>query len=148
MNNGLNHRLRKKILWILPVAGLAAILFFGIPDGVLYAKVWPAKWIPVGVLVAAAGFFVFRVLHLFGMDVYALNDGVNLGISAAFCVALVWAFNKPMDSWTYRAQFTVNGQTYRTYREKRGDSSINEGDSVAIVYSRRNPKNNKLNLIP
>ena len=155
--------------FLMPLIGVLLLVFFGMPDKVLYAKVGFEKWFPFFFIMFLIPFLLYKTL----LD-YKIRENIALGlaISSVFLVGPlfgVWSENlsekeldkngiiqkgvviqkwyvdfNDADEWLYKAKFNVKNNIFYTFSYKDTNNSIHVGDTILIKYSSKNPENNKI----
>jgi asparagine N-glycosylation enzyme membrane subunit Stt3 len=150
---------------------LVLLIFFGLPDIVLFSKSGIVRWFPFIAIFFGIPFLLYKTLSDF-----KIRQDVALAISigSVFIVGPLFGFwtsasaDKDLDNhhaiktgivsekwyatkhksntgeWLYKAQFQVDNKIYYTYTAVDEDDRVKIGDTVSIRYSRRNPENNEI----
>jgi hypothetical protein len=155
--------------YLLILIGLILLIFFGLPDVVLYSKSGFERWFPFIIIFLGIPFLLYKTLAdfkirtdialaisigsvlligpIFGIWTETLSDKdlekngeIKMGI-----VSEKWyAKKRNSGEWLYKAGFKVDNIIYYTYSKVDEDNSVKLGDTVLIKYSRRNPENNEI----
>jgi hypothetical protein len=156
--------------FLLILIGLILLIFFGLPDVVLYSKSGFERWLPIVVILLGIPFLIYKTLAefkirkdigltisigsvlligpLFGLWTESLSDK-DLDKNGEIKIGVVsekWYAKKHKSSnreWLYKAEFKVDNNIYHTYSYVDEDNIIKVGDTILIKYSKRNPENNK-----
>jgi hypothetical protein len=151
--------------------GLILLIFFGLTDVVLYSKEGLERWIPFLIIIFVLPFFIYKTLLDFKLRKdYALAISISsillIGPSFGFwtenlydkdlekngilvegVVFEKWQVKKHKSreyKWLYKGKFEVLDKDYFTFSIEDKDNSVNEGDTLRIKYSKRNPENNTI----
>ncbi|MEL7118181.1 MAG: hypothetical protein AAFO07_02035 [Bacteroidota bacterium] len=163
---------KKDPKYLVPLSALIVVilvLFFGLPDEILYAKKGILKWIPFLMIFGLIPFLITKVLNhhniridyiilgccaaifilgpSFGMWLGIQSDNdlkINGNISQGV-VYKKWLSNKnSKDEWLVRCHFYYEGKQYSTFSEEDTDNQFQVGDSLLIKFSKKFPDNNKI----
>jgi hypothetical protein len=155
------------------ISAIILIIFigFGLPDEVLYAKEGFIKWLPPLLIFFGLPFLIYKTLNAYKLrsDIsFGIAIGSILIIGPLFGIWTGNLSDKDLDKngvliegivieknqvrkhrsrnyeWLYRAEFKVSDEYFLTYSEEDKGNTVNEGDTVIIKYSKRNPKNNTI----
>jgi hypothetical protein len=160
-----------KMKYLVITIGLVLLIFFGLPDIVLYSKEGIERWFPFLIIILVLPFLVYKTLLDFKLRKdYALAISIStiliVGPSFGFwtenlsekdlekngklvegIVFEKWQVKKHKSryyKWLYKGEFVILDIYYYTFSEEDLNNSINEGDTLIIKYSKRNPENNKI----
>jgi len=157
--------------YLVILVGLILLIFFGLPDVILYSKSGFERWLPFIVIFFGITFLLYKTLVDFKIRkdiVLAISIGSVLLIGPSFGlwtgnlsekdlekngeikigrVSEKWYAKKHKSTegeWLYKAEFNVDNKVYHTFSNVDEDNIIKVGDTIMIKYSRRNPENNKI----
>jgi len=157
--------------YLVILVGLILLIFFGLPDVILYSKSGFERWLPFIVIFFGIPFLLYKTLVDFKIRkdiVLAISIGSVLLIGPSFGlwtgnlsekdlekngeikigrVSEKWYAKKHKSTegeWLYKAEFNVDNKVYHTFSNVDEDNIIKVGDTIMIKYSRRNPENNKI----
>jgi hypothetical protein len=163
-----NHKTKKYLPLLIC---LLLLLFFGMPDCVLYTKTGILKWFPFVIIFTAIPFLVYMsVYDLFVnkqivkiialVSVFIIGPGFGIwtekladkdinenGNITKGLVTEKWYSHKRNNAtgeWLYKAEFKTNKKIFTTFSYVDDDNTIKVGDPIMIKYSKRNPENNKI----
>jgi hypothetical protein len=162
---------QRKKKYILLLIGLLVLLFFGMPDSVLYAKTGILRWSPFVLIFTVLPLLVYlsvqdlfvnkQIVKIIALvSVFIIGPGFGIwtgkladkdlnenGIIIKGSVTEKWYSHKKntiTGEWLYKARFNTNNKTYFTFSNVDDNNTLNVGDPIMIKYSRRNPENNTI----
>jgi len=153
--------------YLLILTTLLFVLFFALPDFVLYSKIGFYRWFPFVIIFLAIPFLSYKTLTdfkikknvsvitassalligpLFGIWTKVISDKdlEQNGQTKMGIVSEKWYANKRKGEWLYSVKFKVENVIYHTFSNVNKDNRIKIGDTVLVQYSKRNPENNKI----
>ncbi|MFT3793236.1 hypothetical protein [Flavobacterium sp.] len=157
--------------YTLLLIGILLLLFFGMPDVVLYAKSGVLKWVPYGIIILVVPFLLYKILD--GMKINStlgwlipIGSVLMVGIpyghwtddlkekdlqqnGAVTDGVVVDVFEGSRESYHklyFVGEFEVDGKTYQTFSYDNKDHRFQIDDSIVVEYSRRNPENSRVIL--
>lgn len=145
------------------------ILFFGLPNEILYAKEGILEWVPFIIIFALTPWRISRVLiphniskdHIqciycaaililgpsfgFWSGIQAENDLKLNGKLAIGVMYKKWlSHGNSEDEWLVRCYFSYKGEKYSTFSEEDVFNQFQTGDSLMIRFSANFPDNNRI----
>ena len=162
--------MNRKTLYLFLLIGLIFLIFFGLGERFLYAKSGIEKWLPFILIFAGFPFLLYKCLAqyikrqdmvlglaigsvliigpVFGIwsDKISEEDLSKNGVKTKAIVIEKW-WHKPKSQsgeWLLRCKFTAKGQLYHTFSYEDKDNQFEIGDTLTVIYSKRNPENSKI----
>lgn len=150
---------------------LIVLVFFGLPNAILFAKSGILKYIPFLLIFIPAPYLLYRSLEQFKLK---NNICINIAIGSIFIIGPtfgIWSDFKTEQElnsngkitigiiskkwydknyrdfdgeWLYQVRFKVDNKNYHTYSEVDKLNKLNKGDSIKVRYSLINPEINKI----
>ena len=160
--------------YIILLLFLILLITFGLSDTILYGKEGFITWIPYILIFFVIPFLIYKSIDsykvrkdislgiaigsvliigpLFGIWTEHLSDK-DLSENGIITKGIVIEKTKVRKhksynyKWIYRAEFKVSDQDYITFTKDDERNIVNEGDTVIVKYSKRNPENNTIIVI-
>src|SRR5688572_5848960 len=156
-----------KYLLLILYIGLLLLIFFGLPDSILYSRDI-LRWIPFILIVIVQTYLLYRLLKSFKVKpMYLLaicavsvlvigpsfafyleyqdeKDFQRKGKSVKGVVYKKWYAIGKNSEWLLRCEYIVNGIRYSTFSETDEDNSYKIGDTLTIVYFEDYPPKYKI----
>jgi len=158
--------------YLIPVAVLiitVLILFFGLPNEILYAKNGILKWSPFVIIFILIPWLISKILnphkiredyilYIYCAAILILGPsfGIWSGIQSENDIKLnghltkgiiykKWLSNrKSGNKWLIRCYFQYEGKKYSTFSQEDVYNQYQIGDSLEIEFSKNFPDNNKI----
>jgi hypothetical protein len=155
-----------KILYSLLLAGqIVLLLTFG--DSVIYAKSGIERWLPYLIILGGIPFSIYLLLKQISKKKKDRNQMIAGGsILVLDPLFGLWAYHtaeKDLDKNGKQTQgkvietfgkgrnvkciFTVGGRQYETFTKTDRQHKVEAGDYTTVIYSSRNPENNKIPVL-
>ncbi len=171
-----NKYRKGSLLYALILIGIVAFLFLGMPDSILYATTGFLKWLPFVLIFIVIPVLLFRTLlgftSIFGSkiwlilaiplasililgpsfgiytDHYKNTDLLENGTKTKGIIAKKWySIAKSYKGYYIQCEFKVDSLKFLTFSKKDENNIYKIGDTMTILYSKKNPQNNKI-LLP
>lgn len=146
----------RNTLLLLLYAGLLLLLFFGMPDAILYS-LGPERWLPVVLIFLLLPYVLHLVLRsfrvgrmqfiwlpasflstliLFGKMTGKREDAAfrEIGVRTPGVVYTKQPSTAKGNYWVLRCQYTVNGRVYSTFTQTDRHHAYEVGDTLTVVY--------------
>ena len=146
-----------KYLLLLFYIGLLLLIFFGLPDKVIYSH-GIVGWTPFVLIFGAQTFLLYHLLLSFKVNSkYVLGTcalsvliiGPSFGFYGSYqekmafqksgietkgIVYKKWYSLKKNSEWLVRCQYVVDGMVYSTFSETDNDNKDKVGDTLTVIY--------------
>jgi hypothetical protein len=153
----------RSFFYLLSLVGLLFLLFWGLPDSILYAKGGIMRWLPLFLIFFLLPILLYKILMTLRID-YVWSLSVALG--SIFIVGPAFGFWtgylsdldlekygkkttgiisekwKSKNTWLFKATFKVDGIEYKTFTQTESENIYHIGSFVTVKFSIRNPENN------
>lgn len=157
--------------YLVITIAIILLVFFGLPDNILYSKEGIAHWSPFILIIFVIPYFIYKTLLDFKLRpdyTFAISFASILLIGPSFgywtenlsakdleknganvegIVSEKWQVKKYESQeykWLYKGEFVIFDKTYQTFSKEDVNNTVNEGDTLIIRYSKRNPQNNTI----
>lgn len=149
--------------YLLSIVGILFLLFWGLPDTILYAKGGIMRWLPIAIIFFLVPILLCKTLTALKID-YVWSLCVALGsvfiIGSAFGFWTGYLSNsdlekygkkttgiisekwKSKNTWLFKATFKVDEKEYKTFTQTEYENIYHLGSIVTVKFSMRNPENN------
>ena len=152
-----------KIFYLLSYLLLLTLIFFGLPDTVLYSQ-GTKKWIPFLLIFFVQTFLLYKLLSsfsvsgknkkfatalsvlllgpLFGIYLGKMEKKVlrDQGVETKGIVSKKWYSYGKNGSWLLRCNFQVEAKTYSTFSVTDRNNIYKIGDTLTIIYNENFPQ--------
>lgn len=153
------------IIPILALIIVILILFWGLPNEILYAKSGISRWLPFIIIVGLIPWLISKTLHphkirkdyvvgIFCAAILILGPifGIWWGIQSENDIKLNGTITKGVisekwysgDEYLIKCIFYYEGVEYSTFSEEDSCNQFQEGDSLEIEFSKEFPNNNRI----
>lgn len=159
----------KNLTPIVVLIATILILFFGLPDEILYAKKGILRWLPFIVIFGFVPWLISIILNphkirkgyiqgiycaaililgpSFGIwsGIQSENDlELNGGLTKGVIYEKWFSNSKSGDEWLLKCYFQYEGKKYSTFSEEDVYNQFQIGDSLKIKFSKNYPDNNRI----
>ena len=156
-----------KIPNFLILIGSFCLLFFGIPPFILYSKYILVQLILVSSILFVVPYFIYKTgvdfklkkktaqtialfsvliigpsFGLWGMYISERDLTEHKGSTKGVVINSWPNYKNSHTEWLFKAEFTVDKKKYQTFSQQ-GYRNLKVGDTVEVIYSTKNPANNK-----
>ena len=152
-----------KTFYLIAYIGLLTLIFFGLPDSILYSQSI-TKWVPFILIFFGQTYLLYKILNSFNVSdkkkqlMVALsvlilgptfgiyftkaekNELRNHGIETKGIVYKKWYNYGKNGGWLLRCNFKVETKTYSTFSETDRHNKYKIGDTLTILYNENFPQ--------
>ncbi|MFN6377782.1 MAG: hypothetical protein ACK4WD_00800 [Flavobacteriales bacterium] len=156
-----------KYLVLLLYIGLLLLVFFGLPEKILYSQE-VIRWTPFVLIIFVQPFLLYLLLKSFNvkpkylvricaLSVLVIGPAFGLyigyqeekdlrenGQTVKGVVYKKWYSTGKYSEWLLRCQYEVDGVVYSTFSETDRDNKYEIGDTLTILYVNNFPQKSKI----
>lgn len=164
---GVSRNTQMKYLLLILYIGLLLLIFFGLPDKVLYSQE-VTSWTPFILIFFVQTFLLYQLLKSFNLapnyrvGVSALSVliiGPSFGLylgnkeekefrengeTVKGIVYRKWYKTGKNSEWLLRCQYVVDGVTYSTFSKTDKNNKYRGGDTLTVIYIDNFPQKSKI----
>lgn len=153
------------IIFSLILIGIIVFTFFYIPDSIIYSKSWVYKWVIFLLILGGVPFSVYQILKVFyKLKVFHKKVAIALSLFSVLIVGPYFGYQlgekkqkvlsqtgiiitgtvTKNSSYRVKAKFKVDEKWFETHIKDDENEAFSQGDSVRVIYSKKNPEINEI----